>query len=318
MLDTYSPQARKEVRAQLNAVEQWNAARVRGAIMPRPDHKSWSDKARLPWFQGHVLWERDGRCDIIDRRLPAARVRMHREAVLWMLRDFPHRQLVSFLVHGVTLHDDLPLQTSIAANLLSFYEVKGGPDAVAEEMNGLKDRGWYLSSAGLAAAAENASPLQSARLLTSPARINPRGAVPRKDLGPPRGVAELGHPRRETFTVDTGEIVTSVNVATSAESSAAAGDEFWARKEVKPRPGDLMFNLLILRAMGNLMRSAMGGTAPATLLIQILLSRACLHGWRSVEDRMRSARARGHRQSEPHSPRRSLGTRPSHGLDTSE
>ena len=267
MLDTYSPQARKEVRAQLNAVEQWNAARVRGAIMPRPDHKSWSDKARLPWFQGHVLWERDGRCDIIDRRLPAARVRMHREAVLWMLRDFPHRQLVSFLVHGVTLHDDLPLQTSIAANLLSFYEVKGGPDAVAEEMHGLKERGWYLSSAGMAAAAENASPLQSARLLTSPARINPRGAVPRKDLGPPRGVAELGHPRRETFTVDTGEIVTSVNVATSAESSAAAGDEFWARKEVKPRPGDLMFNLLILRAMGNLMRSAVGGTAPATLLI---------------------------------------------------
>ena len=53
--------------------------------------------------------------------------------------------------HGVTLHDDLPLQTSIAANLLSFYEVRGGPDAVAEEMNGLKERGWYLSSAGLAA-----------------------------------------------------------------------------------------------------------------------------------------------------------------------
>jgi hypothetical protein len=210
---------------------------------------------------------------------------MHREAVLWMLRDFPHRQLVSFLVHGVTLHDDLPLQTSIAANLLSFYEVRGGPDAVADEMNGLKERGWYLSSAGLVTTADTAtvattaagtataparaattSSVSTVRLLTSPARINPRGAVPRKDLGPPRGVAELGYPRRETFTIDTGEPVTSVNVATSAEHSTATGDDFWARKEVKPRPCDLMFNLLVLRAMGNLMRAACG-VAPATLLI---------------------------------------------------
>ncbi len=30
-------------------------------------------------------------------------------------------------------------------------------------------------------------------LLTSPARLNPRGAVPRKDGGPPRGVAEMGY-----------------------------------------------------------------------------------------------------------------------------
>ena len=288
MLDTYLPRAREEIRAQLDAVEQWNAVRVSGALAPRPNHKSWSDGARLPWFRGRVLWERDGRCEIIDKRLPAAQVRMHREAVLWMLRDFPHRQLVSFLVHGVTLHDDLPLQTSIAANLLSFYEVRGGPDAVAEEMHGLKERGWYRSSAGLAATADTptaepptaasraavslaeaatASPPRAARLLTSPARINPRGAVPRKDLGPPRGVAELGYPRRETFTVDTGEIVTSVNVATSTEHSAVMGDEFWSRKEIKPRPGDLMFNLLVLRAMGNLMRAAASGAAPATLLI---------------------------------------------------
>ena len=285
MLDTYSPQDREEVRAQLTAVEKWNATRVCGINSPRPIHKSWSDDARLPWFRGRVLWERDGRCELIDTRLPATRVRMHREAVLWMLRDFPHRQLVSFLVHGVTLHDDLPLQTSIAANLLSFYEVRGGPDAVAEEMNGLKERGWYLSSAGLVTTADTstvattavgaaaapamaatASPISTARLLTSPARINPRGAVARKDLGPPRGVAELGYPRRETFTIDTGEPVTSVNVATSAEHSKTTGDDFWARKEVKPRPCDLMFNLLVLRAMGNLMRAACG-VAPATLLI---------------------------------------------------
>jgi hypothetical protein len=284
MLDTYSPQARKEIRAQLDAVERWNAARVSGALEPRPIHKSWSDKARLPWFQNRVLWERDGKCEIVDGRFPATRIRMHREAALWLLRDYPHRQLVSFLVHGVTLHDGLPLQTSIAANLLSFYEVRGGPDAVAEEMHGLKERGWYLSSAGLSATAETptkattatgtmaatastASPAHTARLLTSPARVNPRGAVPRKDLGPPRGVAELGYPRRQAFTVDTGEIVTSVNVATSTEHSATTGDEFWARKEVKPRPGDLMLNLLILRAMGNLLRAAACGTAPATLLI---------------------------------------------------
>ena len=127
-------------------------------------------------------------------------------------------------------------------------------------------RGWYLSSAGLAATAGETVACQAARLLTSPARINPRGAVPRKDLGPPRGVAELGHPRRETVTVDTGDIVTSINVATSTEHSEA-GDGFWARKEVKPRPSDLMFNMLVLRAMGNLMRADMNDTAPAALII---------------------------------------------------
>ena len=286
MLDTYAPQARDEIRTQLESVERWNATRVSGACAPRPVHKSWSDNARLPWFRGRLLWERDGRCDVLDGRLPATRVRMHREAALWMLRDFPHRQLVSFLVHGVTLHDELPLQTTIAANLLSFYDVPGGPDAVTEEMHGLKERGWYLSSAGLTATVEAtttasaiaepparpptkavASINQAARLLTSPARINPRGAVPRKDLGPPRGVAELGHPRRETVTVDTGESVTSVNVATSTALAAASGDEFWARPEIKPRPSDLVLNILVLRAMGGLMRRAMGGAAPATLLI---------------------------------------------------
>jgi len=289
LLDTYTPTARAEVRAQLEAVARWNATRVGGTMAPRPVHRSWSDKARLPWFQGRVLWERDGKCALVDGRLPATRVRMHREAALWLLRDYPHRQLVSFLVHGVTLHDDLPLQTSIAANLLSFYDVRGGPDGVAEEMHGLKERGWYLSSAGLIAtsaavastAAQKAdtaamapvqpaaelTSLREARLMTSPARINPRGAVARKDLGPPRGVAELGHPRRETVTTDTGEIVTSVNEATSTERSVATGDDFWARPEIKPRPSDLVLNLLILRAMGNCLRPAFGGTAPAILLI---------------------------------------------------
>ncbi|KOO23677.1 hypothetical protein Ctob_003728 [Chrysochromulina tobinii] len=156
-------------------------------------------------------------------------------------------------------------------------------------MHGLKERGWYLSSAGLIAtsaavastAAQKAdtaamapvqpaaelTSLREARLMTSPARINPRGAVARKDLGPPRGVAELGHPRRETVTTDTGEIVTSVNEATSTERSVATGDDFWARPEIKPRPSDLVLNLLILRAMGNCLRPAFGGTAPAILLI---------------------------------------------------
>ena len=275
MLDTYAPTARAAVRNQLDAVARWNATRVSGAHAPRPEHRSWSDDARLPWFQGRVLWERDGKCELIDVRLPATRVRMHREAVLWMLRDYPHRQLVSFLVHGVSLHDDLPMQTSIAANLLSFYDVPGGPDGVAEEMHGLKTRGWYLSSAGTEvasateAAAVTTKPAATieARLITSPARINPRGAVARKDLGPPRGVAELGYPRRETFTVDTGDPVTSVNVATSTAHGVATGDAFWARDEIKPRPADLVFNILVLRAMGNLLRAATGGVTPAILLI---------------------------------------------------
>eukprot|EP00965_Chrysotila_dentata_P175311 5787035-Pleurochrysis_carterae.AAC.1 len=79
-------------------------------------------------------------------------------------------------VHGVVHGDDLPLHTAIAPNLFSLYEVEGGARAVAAEMDALRARGWYAGSRGAIPA-----------LPASPVRICPRGAVPRKDGGPPRG-----------------------------------------------------------------------------------------------------------------------------------
>ena len=127
---------------------------------------------------------------------------MHLRALLWYLKDYPHRQLLSHAVHGVRLHDGLPMRTTIAGNLLSLFDVGGGADAVVDELHVLKQRGWLVSSAGLGA--PTAAP---PRLLLSPSVIDPRGAVPRKDGGPPRGVAEKGHPRKEELTVDTQEPV---------------------------------------------------------------------------------------------------------------
>ena len=51
-------------------------------------------------------------------------------------------------MHGVRLADNLERDTVIAPNLYSLYEVPGGPDAVADEVQKLKARGWLASSAG--------------------------------------------------------------------------------------------------------------------------------------------------------------------------
>eukprot|EP00965_Chrysotila_dentata_P010081 328414-Pleurochrysis_carterae.AAC.1 len=77
---------------------------------------------------------------------------MSAPALLWYFRDVPHRQLVSMCVHGVVHGDDLPLQTAIAPNLFSLYQVEGGAKAVAAEINVLRARGWYAGSRGAAPA----------------------------------------------------------------------------------------------------------------------------------------------------------------------
>jgi hypothetical protein len=147
----------------------------------------------------------------------------------------------------VRVSDTLSLDTMIAPNLLSMAEVRGGSDAIADEMATLKARGWYSSSA---TPADARGQPRAARLLTSPARICPRGSVPRKDGGPPRGVAEQGHPRKEERTRDKGRLVDSLNNSSGDTEGLGGPDrEAFPIDEVKPRLADVCFNACILECL---------------------------------------------------------------------
>jgi len=223
----------------MERVSAWNARTVRDEHAPRPQPRSWSDKARLPWLQSRAMHFINGRCELLGAHGPTLDSAIHKAAFLAELKDFPNRQLLSFIEYGVRMGDDLAFNTTIAPNLFSLAEVVGGADAVAEEMHALKIRGWYASSAGTGAARGTAPP-QPARLLASPIRICPRGAVPRKDGGPPRGVAEQEHPRQQELPRDAQTPVNSLN------NASGDGNKLFPQKEIKPRIKDACVNICIL------------------------------------------------------------------------
>lgn len=232
-LDTYKPHAADEVRRQWQMLTHWNRDRLAGGTARRPEARSWSDAARLPWFQGWVQDFKSGDAEALDGRGTAAPVRIHSEAALWYWRDYPHRKLLSFIIHGVMLQreDEMPLQTTLAPPLFALYDVEGGADAVVNELHSLeRDRGWYVSGSAP---------------LTSPARCTPRSATERVG-GPPRGLAEQGWPRKQHTTADCGEAVESLNYLTGKHRAAARGDLFYPLDERKPRMRDACINAMIL------------------------------------------------------------------------
>ena len=242
VIATFRPIHRVAVQGQLDQIAAWNSKTVNGQHAPRPTSRSWSNSARLPWLQHLVMDFRDGSCRLLGAHRPTLESAMHKAAFLWELRNYRNKRLVSFIVHGVRLGDELALDTTIAPNLFSLLEVAGGPDAVADKMHVLKLRGWYSSSAGTRQKGEVAEPGPTL-ILTSPARIFPRGAVPRKDGGPPRGVAEQGHPRQEELMRDAQTPVESLN------ASSGEGNALFPQKEIKPRIEDSCTNFCILDAL---------------------------------------------------------------------
>ena len=48
---TYLPSVRPKVEAKFEEVERWNANRVSGGDMERPEPGAWSDGAPLPWLR---------------------------------------------------------------------------------------------------------------------------------------------------------------------------------------------------------------------------------------------------------------------------
>ena len=241
---TYREVYRREMAEKMGELTAWNARAVAGDAGGRPQAGSWSDAARLPWLQGRVLDFRSGRCTLLGAGGPAVESNLSKDALLYMLRDYTHRRFVSYCVHGVRLSDTLPLDTTVAPNLYSLYLVQGGPDAVANEMDNLKGRGWYGSSAGW-----SAGPLEghgANRQLTSPRRISPRGSTERKD-GPPRGLAEEGWPRQPVWTSDAQTEVDSLNNSSGKRVGQGGPDlDAWPLREGKPRVEDECVNACVL------------------------------------------------------------------------
>ena len=97
-----------------------------------------------------------------------------------------------------------------------------GIDAATDALQDLIGRGWY--------AAHDFIPF-------APWRAAPRGAVPRKDGGPARGIVDHGAPRTPLETVPEGEEVKSVN---------AASKEVPRPHEDKPTLGDAAQNGAVL------------------------------------------------------------------------
>ena len=89
------------------------------------------------------------------------------------------KELLGLAKWGVRTKAELEPQIVIMPNLFSLYECAGGVDAVVDELNVLGGKGWYSWQ----------------KLIPfAPWRAAPRGAVPRADGGPPRGIVDQGAP----------------------------------------------------------------------------------------------------------------------------
>ena len=154
------------------------------------------------------------------------------------------------------LGDTLELGTMLAPNLFSLAAITGGSDAVANEMHVLKLRGWYSSSAGIANDTDGTSGSGegAVRALTSPLRECPSGSAERAGGGPPRGLAEQGHPRKEELTIDAGTPVDSLNNS-SGDREGLGGRrlDIYPLNECKPRIEDACVDLCILRVLARLL-----------------------------------------------------------------
>ena len=270
-LATYMPEHRRGVEAQWERVRGWSAKCVGGDSSGRPQSRSWSDEARLPWLRGRRLLFTGDRCELLGAGGPALDTRMHKAAWLYLFRDYPHRRLLSYGIHGVRMGDTLEPNTTIASNLFALYEVEGGADAVADEMHVLKERGWLRRGSGSASetggafgtrgsgggdgARRSGGSARPSPQLASPIIVSPRSAVARKDGGPPRGVSEDGHPRKILLTEDTGMEVDSINNS-SGKRAGLGGPlrDIFPLDETKPTAEDACTDLCILWCLADLLR----------------------------------------------------------------
>ena len=235
--DVLTPGAVKSVKRKLREIALWHARRRAGTRATRPGPLALGASAFQPAARGRIWDMRQDPPKLLDTTATAFETHLGIDFLEEALEGCRDEELVSMIRYGVVIKADLPPQIVICPNLLSLYDDAGGVgiDAVTEELGELIDRGWYGATKFIPFA---------------PWRASPRGAVPRPNGGPPRGIGDLGAPRTELLTAPEGEPVVSVNTATGCgrRQQALAGDSEpkWTPED-KPTVADAAQNASILR-----------------------------------------------------------------------
>ena len=229
--DVLKEWAIKAIRKQLKDMRAWHTARRSGGDAVRPGPLALGKDA----FVGDMymwIWDLRGDVPVLadmqgrgvthdshGKRSP----QLNNERLIALLKaTCVDLELLDFLRAGVLTKADVDHQIVIFPSLLSLYDAEaGGVDAVADEYEALVKRGWNEFTSFIPFA---------------PWRCAPRGAVARKDNGPPRGIIDQGAPRKELFTKYSKEPIAPLNVA--AREVLDDGSEAWS-KEVKPFFSDL-------------------------------------------------------------------------------
>ena len=226
--DVLTPNAIKRIRAALQKIQDWHAAKRAGLDAPRPPPLALGISAFQPRAR-HRVWDlRDCRADgsgkpkLLDTTSPPFQTHLNVDYLEQLFADVADRELVSMLRFGVCVHAELPPQIVIFPNLLSLYDGESGIHEAARTVSELSQLGWWQ---------------QHDFIPFAPWRCAPRGAVPRKDGGAARGIVDQGAPRNELFTRPEYEPVVSLNDA------CRAGRE---RVELKPHFSDLAHNASVL------------------------------------------------------------------------
>lgn len=87
--------------------------------------------------------------------------------------------------------------------------------------------------------------------------MGPRGAIPRKEGGPPRGIEEDGFPRGPELRLALNIPVDSINTSSGARVGLGGPRrDIYPMDEVKPRVEDACVSMCILWAVAELPRVA--------------------------------------------------------------
>ena len=236
--DILTESAIRKIGDKLKAIQHWHAERRAGREALRPAPLALGKEAfKCDYWRW--VWDLRG-----EKPVPAAmqgkavesKFVVNGERLVQLLDACVDKELLSFIRAGVLMKADLEPQIVIFPSLLSLYNVEGGVDAVATEYGEQQRRGWYTMNDFIPFA---------------PWRAAPRGAVPRKDGGPPRGIVDEGQPRKELST-ERSEPVVPLNEACKLDSDDFAEYRKWY-KEIKPFFADAAVAGSVLRSAADIL-----------------------------------------------------------------
>ena len=232
-----------EVSKHWDELEEWHQGRRKR----RPAAQSWCCSSFAePWRQhlmaGHVLDFRGGRGAWLPREglAKAPSLGLEAWADYFPADLYPHRRAVAYAARGVDYRAPLAPVLTIAPNLHSMYETRGGVEAVATEFHKHAEAGFREISVGRT-------------IPFLPFRCPPCGCAERRDdPGRPRVLNDEGFPHDVHTTRDTGVPVEARN-AKAGPMRPDPGDPRpkWC-KEAKPRIGDAAHNAAIVAYMAHL------------------------------------------------------------------